>query len=116
MARGKTGKHVRVLRFAILLAVGGAGTTGRAAAQAIDTTPPAVCARLWVRPAASLVLPGSGQLLARQDRGAIYLVTELFVLSQVLRLNQTARHEAGRFRDLAFDVARRGYAPGVRDP
>jgi len=111
-------RRAGTLSLAVLLTVGEGGAGGgRAAGQVIDTAPPLPPARLWVRPAASLVLPGSGQLLAHQDRGAIYLVTELFVLAQFLRLNQTAHHEAGRFRDLAFDVARRSYAPplGVRD-
>ena len=112
MGTRRAGTRVRALGLAVFLAVGGGGA-GRTAGQAIDTT--RAHARLWMRPAASLVLPGSGQLLAHEDRGAIYLVTELFVLSQFLRLNQTARQEAGRFRELAFDVARRSYSPGVRD-
>lgn len=104
------GTRSRALGAAALLAASG---VGRAVGQAIDTTP--ARAPLWIRPAASLVLPGSGQLLARQDRGALYLATELYVLSQFLRLNQVARQDAGRFRELAFDVARRSYSPGVRD-
>lgn len=71
--------------------------------------------RPWLRPAASLLLPGSGQLLARQDRGALYLATEVYVLAQFLRLNHAGRGEARRFRDLAFAVARRPYGPATRD-
>jgi hypothetical protein len=71
--------------------------------------------RAWLRPAASLLLPGSGQLLAGQDRGALYLATEVYVFAQFLRLNHAGRGEARRFRDLAFAVARRPYGPTLRD-
>jgi hypothetical protein len=71
--------------------------------------------RLWIRPAASLLLPGSGQLLAGQDRAAVFLASELYLVARVLQLNKEARREADRFRDLALDVARRGFTPGPRD-
>ncbi len=119
MARSRSwaGTRARVLGAVPVLAAFGAGW---AAAQGVDTTPPSplpLRARLWVRPAASLVVPGSGQLLAGQDRGALYLASELFFLSQFVRLNQVAHQQADRLRDLAFDVARRSYAPSpaVRD-
>ncbi len=81
-----------------------------AAAQA-DSTPQ----RLWVRPVASLVLPGTGQLMAGQDRAAIYFAAELYLIARLLQLNHQAHHEADRFRDLAFDVARAPFDPGPRD-
>ncbi len=110
-------RRAGTLGLAVLLTVGEGGAGGGTAGQAIDTTATLAPVRVWLRPAASLVVPGSGQLLAHQDRGAIYLVTELFALSRFLRQNQTARHEADRFRELAFDVARRSFSPtpGVRD-
>ena len=83
----------------------------RAAPAQADSTVP----RLWIRPAASLVLPGAGQLLAGQDRAAVFLATELYLVARVLQLNQEAHREADRFRDLALDVARRGFVPGPRD-
>jgi hypothetical protein len=100
---------------ALLAAVAAAATLAAPApAQrlASDSAPPR---RAWLRPAASLLLPGSGQLLAHQDRGALYLATEIYVFSQFLRLNQMGKGEAARFRDLAFAVARRPFAPTMRD-
>jgi len=64
----------------------------------------------WLRPAASLLVPGTGQLLAHQDRGAVYLAAELIGL-----LRYVHRGEAGRYRALAFDVARRAFTPTPRD-
>src|SRR5207249_4896132 len=72
-------------------------------------------ARLWVRPAASLLLPGSGQLLARQDRGTVYLAVELYSVARIIQLTHAGRRDADRFRELAFDVARRGFTAVPRD-
>jgi len=72
-------------------------------------------AQLWIRPLASLAVPGTGQLLGREDRGAIYLVTELYLVTRYLQLRHDGRVQAGRFRELAFDVARRPFAPARRD-
>ncbi|HET7790534.1 MAG TPA: hypothetical protein VFK78_07025 [Gemmatimonadales bacterium] len=84
-----------------------------AAAQAPDSA--AARRRFWIRPVASLVLPGAGQLLAHEDRGAIYLAAEALVLSEFLRLSGTGRTQGNRFRDLAYLVARRGFASVRRD-
>jgi hypothetical protein len=72
-------------------------------------------ASVFVRPLASLLLPGSGQLLAHQDRGAVYLAAEVYLVSRFLQLDHEAMAEAHRFQNLAFDVARRSYAPVRRD-
>jgi hypothetical protein len=69
----------------------------------------------WARPLASAVAPGLGQLLGGQDRGAIYLVTETYLIARFVSDQREARREADRFRDLAFQVARRSFGPGVRD-
>ena len=69
----------------------------------------------WLRPAASLLVPGTGQLLAHQDRGAVYLAAELIGLLRYAHLTSQGRGEAGRYRALAFDVARRQFAPASRD-
>lgn len=82
------------------------------AAPPPDTTRPA---SIWVRPLASLLVPGSGQLLAHQDRGAVYLAAEVYFLSRYVQLDHEATIQARRFRDLAFDVARRSYQPVLRD-
>lgn len=72
-------------------------------------------ARLWLPPVASLVIPGSGQLLTKRDRGLIYLASEGYVLSRFLQLEIRARRSARRYRDLAFTVARRGFTTARRD-
>ena len=68
-----------------------------------------------VRPLASLLVPGTGQLLAHQDRGAVYLAAEVYLVSRFLQLDHEAMLEARRFQSLAFDVARRSYLPVRRD-
>ena len=72
-------------------------------------------ASVFVRPLASLLLPGSGQLLAHQDRGAVYLAAEVYLVSRFLQLDHEAMAEAQRFQNLAFNVARRAYGPVRRD-
>jgi hypothetical protein len=69
----------------------------------------------WVPPLASAIMPGTGQLLAGHDRGAVYLVTETFLLARFVSEQREAGREADRFRDLAFEVARRSFGPGLRD-
>ena len=69
----------------------------------------------WLRPAASLLVPGTGQLLAHQDRGAVYLAAELIGLVRYVQLTSQWRGEARRYRALAFDVARRAFTPTPRD-
>ena len=68
-----------------------------------------------LRPLASLLVPGAGQLLARQDRGAVYLAAEVYLVSRFLQLDREAGREAKRFQALAYDVARRSFAPTRRD-
>ena len=70
---------------------------------------------VFVRPLASLLLPGSGQLLAHQDRGAVYLAAEVYLVSRFLQLDHEATAEAHRFQGLAFDVSRRSFGPIRRD-
>src|SRR5205823_2723418 len=66
-------------------------------------------------PRARAGAPGAGQLAAHQDRGAVYLAVELYTLARVLQLNHDGNAAGGRFRDLAFDVARRGFTAVRRD-
>jgi len=54
-------------------------------------------------------------LLAHEDRGAVYLAAELYTLNRYLALRGAGRHDAKRFRALAYQVARRGYATVPRD-
>lgn len=104
-----------VLSATALLGWGEGGAT--LAAQALPSSPPesTARARFWVRPVASLVLPGAGQLLAGEDRSAVYLAAELYVLTRFIQLHREGVREADRFRTLAYEVARRGIAPVRRD-
>ncbi len=83
-------------------------------AQPPDSAPPPARERFWIRPVASLLVPGMGQLLGHADRGAIYIATELYGLSRFIQVTHDARRERDRYRDLAFVVARRGLAGMVR--
>ena len=99
----------------IALAVWGAGEGGMSSAvsqQADTTVPPA---GVLVRPLASLVIPGTGQLLAHQDRGAVYLAAEVYLVSRYLQLDHEAMSEQRQFQNLAFEVARRQFGPTRRD-
>lgn len=99
---------------AIVAALGAAGAAA-AAGQARADTLARARPRAWLRPVASLVVPGAGQLLARQDRAAGYLAVELYVLSRTIDLTREAHREGDQFRELAFRVAQRGFATTRRD-
>lgn len=71
--------------------------------------------RTWVRPLASLLVPGAGQALGHQDRAAIYGVVELYVLSRYIQLEHDANVKADLYHQLAFAVAQRGFATTRRD-
>jgi hypothetical protein len=99
---------------ALVLAVALIG--GRSgASQGVDTTVATARARFWVRPLASLLVPGTGQILAHQDRAVIYIGTEVYGLSRYIQLTMTSHEDANQFRDLAFNVARRAFSPTERD-
>lgn len=89
------------------------GTLGGTAGQAQQQQEPP--ASVLVRPLASLIIPGTGQLMAHQDRGAVYIAAEVYLLSRYLQLDHEAMVEARRFQSLAFDVARQSFAPLRRD-
>lgn len=65
----------------------------------------------WARPLASAVIPGTGQLLAGRERGALYLVAEAFFLTRFLARNAEGRRERDRYRELARVVARGAFDP-----
>lgn len=69
----------------------------------------------WVRPLASLFIPGTGQALGRQDRAAVYGAIELYVLSRYIQLEHDGNAGADAFHQLAFAVAQRGFASVRRD-
>lgn len=70
---------------------------------------------VWVRPLSSLIVPGTGQLMAGADRGVIYLGLEAFLLAGAFSTRNRARSAEARYRDLAWDVARRSFTASRRD-
>src|SRR6266581_5499097 len=107
----RTGTMGMLVLMALVPRTARAQTTDSAAA-AKDSV---LRASIFLRPLASLLVPGTGQLLAHQDRGAVYLAAEVYLVSRFLQLDHEAMLEARRFQDLAFDVARRSYLPVRRD-
>jgi len=87
----------------------GPGAGARAAVPPEAMTP--VWQRPWVRPLASLLVPGSGQLLAHRNRGLAYLATEIWFVARALALSQQGRRQRRQFQALAYDVARRQFTP-----
>jgi hypothetical protein len=69
----------------------------------------------WARPVASLIIPGSGQFLAGQDRGLLYVAAEALFFARFLADRGQGVREGDRFRELAFTVARGDYHPAARD-
>lgn len=118
----------RIGRCLAWAAVGGALVATTSLAQDAPppnhgTTPPGSVWRFlsdssrarWVRPGASLVLPGTGQLLGGSERGALYLVAEALLLTRFLSLQTDGTRDAEQYRELAFSVARGAFTPEVRD-
>jgi len=83
-------------------------------AQAItaDSTHPAPS---WMAPIASALVPGTGQLLRGEDRGAIYFITEAFLLQRFVSFWTDARREERRYREIALKIARAPFDPNARD-
>jgi hypothetical protein len=100
-----------VLVGSALIVVG----TARGAAQLGDTTVPGLPPPKALRPLASLLLPGAGQLMGGQDRGAVYLATEIYLLSRFLQFDREANRDAQQFQSLAYEIARRPFSPTRRD-
>jgi hypothetical protein len=100
----------RVLVFALLCALG-----TRAAAQDSAAATLRKPTSVVVRPLASLLVPGTGQLLSHQDRGAVYLAAEVYLVSRFIQLQHDARREADRYQSIAYDIARRAFGPMQRD-
>ena len=61
--------------------------------------------RRWA-PVASLLLPGLGQAVLRQDRFVAYLAVEAWALLEFANQRTEAGRQQNRYRDLARDVAR----------
>lgn len=91
------------------------GPNAASQTKTADSTAAVARARFWVRPVASFLVPGSGQILAHQDRAALYIGTEVYALARFTQLTMASHRDAARFRDLAFQVARSAFAPVRRD-
>ena len=63
----------------------------------------------------SLVVPGSGQLAGHQERGLVYLALEAWLISRALSAGGRGTTQRERYRQIAFDVARRAFNPARRD-
>jgi hypothetical protein len=65
----------------------------------------------WQRVAASLLVPGTGQLMAHQPRGIVYLAVEIWAVTRAMALDDRGDDRARQYRDLAYEVARRSFTP-----
>jgi hypothetical protein len=91
-----------------------AAATAQASVRWPASVPPAHASALWqsrpwLGPVASLLVPGTGQLLAGQSRGMVYLAAEVWLAARALALRHTSRTEAQYYTDLAYAVARRQF-------
>jgi hypothetical protein len=75
----------------------------------------ALARRPWIPPLASLIVPGSGQLIERKDRGLIYLAAEVWIIARAAALTRAGRRDRRAFQDLAFNVARARFTTQRRD-
>lgn len=69
----------------------------------------------WKNALMSLLVPGSGQVLAGQERGAIYLVAEAFLLTRLISERNEGNRERNRYRALALNVSRRAFGGAETD-
>ena len=69
----------------------------------------------WIVPVSSVLVPGSGQLLAGEERGVLYVAAEAFLMLRFWSLRSEGRRQRDSFRDLAFSVARAPFRPAKRD-
>jgi hypothetical protein len=69
----------------------------------------ALTSRPWTLPVASLIIPGTGQLLAGQARGLVYLALEAWIVARTIASDGEGDREQQRYRDLAYDVARKPF-------
>ncbi|HXY68706.1 MAG TPA: hypothetical protein VEH62_04605 [Gemmatimonadales bacterium] len=99
--------------LALAAAAAPAGARAQAASVARSPVPASatvpVWRRPWVRPLASLLVPGSGQLLAGRDRGVAYLAVEVWFVARALAWSQQGRQLRTQFQTLAYDVARQPF-------
>jgi hypothetical protein len=98
------------------MVLGGAAVPAGSLAAQVQPAPPSDPAGAeWVRPLASLLVPGTGQLLGGRARGAVYLVVEALLITRTLALSSEGQREQERYRELAFEVARGQFQPIEQD-
>ncbi len=73
----------------------------------------ALARRPWLQPVASLIVPGTGQLLGGKDRGLLYLAAEVWIATRAIALTDEGHRSRSAYQQLAFAVAR---APFTGDP
>jgi len=104
---------------AVLAARPAAGQAYQRLRTPVSLAPPGAAALLrdrpWLGPVASLVVPGTGQLLAGQPRGVLYLAAEIWLVARAVALRRESRGERRYFTDLAFAVARRRFGSTSMD-
>ena len=74
--------------------------------SAIDRMP------LWSAPLASALVPGLGQARLHKDRSVAFMAAEAFLFLQYAKATRDAGENATSYREIARDVARRGF-PGT---
>ncbi|HEX4560889.1 MAG TPA: hypothetical protein VH113_03580 [Gemmatimonadales bacterium] len=97
------------------IALGVAVAVGLGTPVAAQVDSAALREKSWVRPLASLFVPGMGQALSGQDRAAVYGAVELYALSRYIQLQHDANVNADLYHQLAFAVAQQGFASARRD-
>ena len=63
----------------------------------------------WYAPLASLVVPGTGQALLKQQRSVAYFVAEGFMVLRAVRAHHDQNSAKLQYQKLAADVARSGF-------
>ena len=65
----------------------------------------------WWAPLASGILPGAGQAMLGQQRGAAYLVADAYLVAQAIVAQRAGDRDRREYRDIAANVARKAFAP-----
>jgi len=71
--------------------------------------------RSWGPVAASLAVPGLGQLVRGRHHGWTYVISEAFLITTYGVASAAGNRHRDLYRDLAFVIARGPFAPTIRD-
>ena len=69
----------------------------------------------WIAPAASLVVPGSGQIMQGHPRAVGYIAVEAWLWGRYATSLGTGKFERNLYIDIAFTRARADFQPTIRD-